>query len=91
MEAALGVEQAVGGKDVEMRIEEEVIAEGVDGGHSGEAAIRQIETGAEGFEQGVGGGFHAGKESVPGGSEDLPERRGTGAAGLVHGRHKECP
>jgi hypothetical protein len=38
MEAALGVEQAVGGKDVEVRMEEEVIAEGVDSGHSGEAA-----------------------------------------------------
>ena len=29
VEAALGVEQAVGGKDVEVRMEEEVIAEGV--------------------------------------------------------------
>ena len=34
--------------------------------------------------------FVAGKESVPGGSENLPERRGTGAAGLVDGRHNEC-
>ena len=49
VEAALGVEQAVGGKDVEMRMEEEVIAEGVDSGHSGEAAIGQVETGAKGF------------------------------------------
>ena len=38
VEAALGVEQSVGGKDVEVRMEEEVIAEGVDSGHSGEAA-----------------------------------------------------
>jgi hypothetical protein len=30
--------QAVGGQDVEMRMEEEVIAEGVDSGHSGVAA-----------------------------------------------------
>ena len=34
--------------------------------------------------------FIAGKEGIPSGSDDLPERRGTGAAGLVDGRHKEC-
>ncbi len=197
VETTHGVEQAVGGKDVEVRMEEEVIAEGVDGGDSGESAIGQVETGAEGFEQGVGGGFEqemeqvtalaedatqdfrdgedelavgdfvtngggdpfggladaalvagraevaalagegeeafvtaigavkaeeasgkvaaaeeiahggedigtewphggtvaffvAGKEGIPSGSDDLPERRGTGAVGLVDGRHKEC-
>jgi len=64
VEAALRIEQAVGCKDVEMRMEEEVIAESVDGGHSGESAIRQVETGAEGFEQGVGGGFEQEMEQV---------------------------
>ena len=34
--------------------------------------------------------FIAGNEGVPGGGDDLPERRGTGAAWLVDGRHKEC-
>ena len=34
--------------------------------------------------------FIAGKEGVPSGSDDLPERRGAGAAGLIDGRHKEC-
>jgi hypothetical protein len=31
-----------------------------------------------------------GEEGIPGGGEDLPERRGPRAAGLVNGRHKEC-
>jgi hypothetical protein len=73
VEAALGVEQSVGGKDVEVRMEEEVIAEGVDGGHSGEAAIRQVETGAEGFEQGVGGGFEQEMEQVAALAEDAAQ------------------
>jgi hypothetical protein len=64
VEAALGVKQAVGGKDMEVRMEEEVIAESVDGGDSGESAIGQVETGAEGFEQGVGGGFEQEMEEV---------------------------
>ena len=73
VEAALGVEQAVGGKDVEVRVGEEVIAEGVDGGDSGESAVGQIETGAEGFEQGVSGGFEQEMEEVSALAEDAAQ------------------
>ena len=31
-----------------------------------------------------------GDESIPGGGDDLPKGRGTGAAGLIDGWHKEC-
>ena len=34
--------------------------------------------------------FVEGEELVPAVVDDLPEWRGTGAAGLVDGRHKEC-
>ena len=59
------------------------------------AAAEEIAHGGEdiGTERPHGGTvafFIAGKEDIPSGSDDLPERRGTGAAGLVDGRHKEC-
>lgn len=73
VEATLEVKQAVGGKDVEMRMKEEIIAESVDGGDSGEAAIGEVETGAEGFEQGVGGGFEQEMEQVAALAEDAAQ------------------
>jgi len=48
-EADLGVEESVGGEDVE--VEDEVIAEGVDSGDGGEFSIGEIEAGAEGQER----------------------------------------
>lgn len=46
METAVGCEEAVGGEDVEMRVEDQVIAEGVDGGDGSEFAVGEIEAGA---------------------------------------------
>jgi hypothetical protein len=37
-------------------VEDEVIAEGVDGGDGSDATVREIETGAEGVAEGFGGG-----------------------------------
>ena len=59
------------------------------------AAAEEIAHGGEdiGTERPHGGTvafFVANKEGVPGGSDDLPERRGTGVAGFVDGMHKEC-
>ena len=54
VEAALGVEEAVGGEDVEVGMEDEVIAEGVDSGHGGEFPIGEVETGAERIAEGFG-------------------------------------
>ncbi len=56
MEMAVGGEEAVGGEDVEVRVEDQVIAEGVDGGDGSEFAVREIKTGAEGVAEGFGGG-----------------------------------
>ena len=47
MEAAFFVEEAIGGEDVEVGMEDEVVAKGVDGGGGGEASIGEIEAEAE--------------------------------------------
>jgi hypothetical protein len=59
MEAAVWGEEAVGGEDeeVEVGVEDEVVAEGVDGGDGSEFAIGEVEASAEGFLERFGGGF----------------------------------
>jgi hypothetical protein len=47
VEMAVGGEEAVGGEDVEVRVEDQIVAEGVDGGDGSEFAIGEIEAGAE--------------------------------------------
>ncbi len=59
------------------------------------AAAEEVADGAEdiGAERTHGGTVDflvTGDEGIPGGGDDLPERRGAGAAGLVDGWHKEC-
>ena len=73
VEAAFLIEQAVGGEDVEVRVEDEVIAEGVDGGSGGEATIRQTEAGAEGVAQAFGRGLEKEVEEVPALAEDAAQ------------------
>ena len=73
VEPSFFVEQAVGGEDVEMRMEDEVIAEGVDGGGGGDATARQAESGAEGVAQAFGGGLEKEVEEVPAFAEDAAE------------------
>jgi len=48
VEAPFLVEQAVSSEDMKMRVEDEVVAKGVDGGSDGETTGGQAETGAEG-------------------------------------------
>lgn len=55
--AAFFVEEAVGGEDMEVWVEYEVVAEGVDGSSSGDATAGQIEAGTEGVAEGLGGGL----------------------------------
>ena len=78
VEASFGIEQAVGGEDVEVRVEEEVIAEGVDSGDSREAAIGKVEAGSERIEQGVGGGLEKQVEEVAALAEDAAQDFGAG-------------
>jgi hypothetical protein len=73
VEAAFLVEKAVGGEDVEVRVEDKVIAEGVDGGSGGDATARQAEAGAEGVAQAFGGGLEKEMEEVPPLAEDAAQ------------------
>jgi hypothetical protein len=57
VEATIRSEESVGGENVEVGVEDEVVAEGVDGGDGSEFAIGEIEAGAEDFLEGFGGGF----------------------------------
>jgi len=52
-----GVEAAFGVEEMQVRMEDEVVAEGVDGGGSGDASLGQAEPGAEGVAQAFGGGL----------------------------------
>ena len=79
---------------------EEAFVAAVGALESGEAG-GEVATTEEGFDGGSGCvveraeilavfAFVAGEEFVPAVADELPERRGAGAAGLVSGRHKEC-
>jgi len=46
VEAAFLVEQAVGGEEVQVGMEDEVVAKGVGGGGSGDASFWEAESGA---------------------------------------------
>ena len=85
VEAALGVEESVGGKDVEVGMEDEVIAEGVDSGDGGEFPIGEIEAGAEGIAQGFGGGVEEVGEEVAAFAEDAAQDFGDGEDELAVG------
>jgi hypothetical protein len=78
VEAAVGGEEAVGGEDVEVGVEDEVIAEGVDGGDGTEFAIGEVETGAEDFLEGFGGGFEEEVEEIAVLAEDAAQDFGDG-------------
>jgi len=70
VEAALVIEEPMGGEDVEVGMEDEVVAERVDGGGGGEAAVREVEHGAEGVAQAGGGGVEEVSEEVAAFAED---------------------
>ena len=65
-----GVEKAVGGEDVEVGMEDEVIAEGVDSGDGGEFPIGEVEADAEGIAQGFSGGVEEVGEEMAAFAED---------------------
>ena len=85
VEAAFLVEQAVGSEDVEVRVEDEVVAEGVDGSGGGEATGGQAETGAEGGAQAFGGGLEKKMKEVAALAEDAAEHLRDGEHELAVG------
>ena len=56
VEAAQAVVEAGGGEDVEVGVEDEVVAEGLHGGDGGELSIGEVEAGAEPVAQARDGG-----------------------------------
>jgi len=85
VEAAFFVEEAIGGEDVDMGVEEEVVAKGVDGGSGSGAPVGEIEAGAEGVEEGVGGGLEEQIEEVAAFAEDAAEHFRDGKDELAMG------
>ena len=70
VEAALVVEEPMGGEDVEVWVEDEGVAERVHGGGGGEATVREVEHGAKGVAQAGGGGVEEMGQEVAALAED---------------------
>jgi hypothetical protein len=73
VEAPFPIEQAVGSEDMQVRVKDKVIAEGVDGGSSADATAWQAETRTKGVAQSLGGGLEKEMEEVAA----LAEEKGT--------------
>jgi hypothetical protein len=61
---AIGGEEAVGSEDMEVGVEDEVVAEGVDCGDGSEFPVGEVEAGAECVAEGFGGGVEEAGEEV---------------------------
>ena len=70
VEAAIGGEESVGSEKVEVRVEDEVVAEGVEGGDGSDAALGEVESGAEGVLKAFDGGMKEYGEELAAFSED---------------------
>ena len=78
VEAAIRGEEAIGGKDVKVRVEDEVVTKGVEGGDGSDAALREVESGAEGVLEGVDGGVKENGEELAAFAEDAAQDAGDG-------------
>jgi hypothetical protein len=85
VEAAGFVEEPVGGQHVEVRVEDQVVAECMDGGGGGDLTVRQVEAGAERFAEGVGGGVEEDGEQLAAFAEDAAEHARDGEHELAVG------
>ena len=83
VEASVGREESVGGEDVEVGVENQIIAEGVDGGDGCEFSIGEIEAGAEGIAQGFGGGVEEVGEEMAAFAEVAAQDFGDGEGSKV--------
>ena len=73
MKGPVGGEKAVGGKDVQVGVEEEIVAEGVDGGNGTKFPLGEAETGAEVIAEALGGGAEEKSEMGSALAEDAAE------------------
>jgi hypothetical protein len=76
VEAAFLVEEAIGGEDMNVGVEEEVVAKGMDGGGGGDASVGEMEAEAEGVAEGVGGSLEEQIEEMAAFAEDAAEHFG---------------
>ncbi|MDA7522009.1 hypothetical protein N8518_02675, partial [Akkermansiaceae bacterium] len=73
VEAAIGCEESVGSEKVEVRVEDEVVAEGVEGGDGSDAALGEVEPGAEGVLKAFDGGMKEYGEGLAAFPEDATQ------------------
>jgi hypothetical protein len=85
VEVAIGGEESVGSEEVEVRVEDEVVAKGVEGGDGADAALGEIEAGAEGILEGVDGGVEENVEELAALAEDAAQDAGDGKDELTMG------
>ena len=78
VEATVGGEESVGGKDVKMGVKDEVVTKGVEGGDGSDAALREVESGAEGVLEGVDGGVKENGEELAAFAKDAAQDAGDG-------------
>ena len=85
VEAAVGGEKSVGGKNVEVGVVDEIVSEGVDGGDGPDAALGEAEADPKGVLEGGGGGVEEVGEEVAAFAEDAAEDLGDGEDELAVG------
>ena len=85
VEAAVGGEESVGGKDMEVGVIDQVIAEGVDSGDGSDAAVGEGEAGAKGILKGGSGGVEQVGEEVAALAKDAAQDLGDGEDELAVG------
>ena len=85
VEAAVGGEESIGGKDLEVRVVDQVVAESVDSGDGSDAAVGEAETGAEGVLEGGDGGVEENGEEVAAFAKDAAQHLGDGEHELAVG------
>ena len=76
VESPIGGEESIGGQDMDMRMEDQVIAEGVDGGDGSNATVGKIETSAEGILEGGCGSVEEVGEEFPSFAENAAQNSG---------------
>jgi hypothetical protein len=85
VEATVRGEETVGGEDVEVRVKDQIITEGVDGGDGTDFSVGEVEAGAEDFLESIGGGFEEEVEEVAALAENAAENLGDGEDELAVG------
>ena len=78
VEAAIGREESVGGEEVEVGVENEVVTEGVDSGNGPDATLGEAEADPEGVLEGDGGGVEEKGEELAAFAEDAAQDAGDG-------------